>query len=74
MNDKPFRFHSELFGYRSAVIEELHRQGLHWPQHYSSVDLLHDEFGLEVCGIKRVEDAEAIQRILAGMYPDWFPG
>lgn len=70
----PFRFAPELFQARSDVIMQLSSQGFDWLSHYSSVDLLHDSYGIEVGGIHRQEDASAILKILIGMFPDWKPG
>ena len=69
-----FRFAPELFEHRSAVIEELEAQGFSWLSHYSSVDCLHDQYGLEVCGIHERDDAKSILEILKRMFPDWKPG
>src|SRR5689334_7437161 len=41
-----FRFCPELFEYRTAVIERLAAEGFEWLSHYSSVDCLHDVYGL----------------------------
>ena len=69
-----FRFYPELFEHRAAVIDALSERGLAWFGDYNSVDLMHDEFGIEVTGIRDKVDAEAIQSILAGMYPGWYAG
>jgi hypothetical protein len=69
-----FRFAPELFELRTNVIESLDAQGFAWFSHYSSVDCLHDVYGIEVCGIKEHEDAVSILRILVQMFPDWKPG
>jgi anti-sigma B factor antagonist len=69
-----FRFAPELFEVRTDVIAELSNRGFDWLSHYSSVDPMHDVYGIEVCGIHRQEDASAILSILIEMFPDWRPG
>lgn len=70
----PFRFAPELFELRTTVMERLTDEGFDWLSHYSSVDPLHDECGIEVCGIHEREDAISIQRLLMEMFPTWKPG
>jgi hypothetical protein len=67
------RFAPELFELRANVIEHLAEQELFWFSHYSSVDCLHDIYGLEVCGIHERENAVKILRTLAKMFPTWIP-
>jgi hypothetical protein len=69
-----FRFAPELFEIRTAVIAELHDRGFNWLVTYSSVDPMHDVYGIEVCGIHDRDDAVSILNILMEMYPDWKPG
>ncbi len=35
------------------------------------MDLLHDLYGLEVCGIPKEADAVTILKILQKLFPDW---
>ena len=72
MNDA-FRFAPELFEFRNNVIEELTDAGLYWLSHYSTVDPLHDVYGIEVCGIHNREDAVQILKLLKQMFPRWTP-
>ena len=51
-----------------AVLSD---NGFEWLSHYSAVDLLHAEYGLEVAGIKEEPDAETILKILKETFPDW---
>ena len=37
----------------------------------SSVDLLHDVHGLEVCGIREEADVRTIRDLLRRLFPDW---
>lgn len=66
-----FAFHPELFEHRSLAIETLAAHGFEWFAHFSSVDLVHDQFGLEVCGIHQEADADAIIAILERIFPEW---
>ena len=68
---EPFAFHPELFELRERVLEALSDCGYEWMSHYGSVDLMHDVFGLEVCGIHDEEDVEPITRLLRKLFPDW---
>jgi len=68
-----FRFSPELFEYRTEVMAVLQERGFDWLSHYSAVDLLHDVYGLEVCGIHDESDAAEILKILKEMYPGWKP-
>ena len=52
-----FAFHPELFEHRTLAFERLAAHQFNWFEHFSSIDLLHDIFGLEVCGIAREADA-----------------
>jgi hypothetical protein len=66
-----FAFHPQLFEHRTLALEELGRHGYIWLEHFSSIDLLHDLFGLEVCGIPEQRDAEVMLSILQDLFPDW---
>lgn len=69
-----FRFAPELFEVRTDVIAMLADAGFDWLSHYSSVDPLHDLYGIEVCGIHELDDAKEIRNRLMTMFPDWTPG
>jgi hypothetical protein len=69
-----FIFHADLFADRTRVLEALSARELMWLSHFSSVDLVHESHGLEVCGIVRQEDALKIQDILIQLFPGWYPG
>ena len=66
-----FAFHPELFEHRTLAFERLAANGYNWFEHFSSVDLLHDLFGLEVCGINHREDAQIILCVLEETFSDW---
>lgn len=63
-----FAFHPELFEHRTLALDALARHDYNWFEHFSSVDLLHDLFGLEVCGIAEKRDAEVIFSILEELF------
>jgi hypothetical protein len=69
-----FRFCPELFEERNRVMEALAAEGYSWLSHFSSVDPLHDTYGIEVCGIRDRDDALAIQKLLKKLYPQWLCG
>ena len=69
-----FRFSPELFEVHTQVLAALGDAGFDWLTHYSSVDQIHDEYGIEVCGVVHREDAAAIQMLLIKMFPGWRPG
>lgn len=69
-----FRFSPELFEIRTDVLSTLNEAGFDWLSHYSSVDPIHDLYGIEVCGIVEMSDAIAIRELLCGMFPEWRVG
>jgi hypothetical protein len=73
-NRDVFRFAPELFETRTDVISKLADRGFEWLSHYSSVDPIHDCYGIEVCGIHDEGDAVAILDMLIEMFPNWRPG
>jgi hypothetical protein len=68
---EPFEFHPELFELRNAVLETLAENGFVWLSDFSAIDLCHDTYGLEVCGIRNEEDARSIAALLARLFPTW---
>jgi hypothetical protein len=71
MDSDSFRFCPELFALRTAVMDQLAASGFQWLSHFMSVDLLHDQYGVEVCGIGDEDDAIAIEDLLCEMFPTW---
>ena len=69
-----FRFAPELFEVRTDVMAALSDEDFDWLSHYSSVDPLHDLYGIEVCGIHQLDDAKSILKLLMRMFPEWMPG
>jgi hypothetical protein len=66
-----FSFHPELFELRERVLETLAARGYAWLSDYSSVDLLHDVYGIEVCGIREQCEVARITQLLRELFPDW---
>jgi hypothetical protein len=66
-----FAFHPELFEHRTRVLDALAGRGFTWLQDFGSVDLLHDLYGLEVCGIPKEPDSATILETLQKLFPDW---
>ncbi len=66
-----FRFCPELFEVRTDVLAVLNDEGFEWLSHFSSVDPLHDVYGIEVCGIREEDDAISIQTLLRNLFPKW---
>lgn len=66
-----FSFHPELFEHRGDAIEALADAGLDWLSDYSSVDVLHDLFGLEVCGLREEDEARVALDALRARFPGW---
>ncbi|MBI2480065.1 MAG: STAS domain-containing protein [Planctomycetia bacterium] len=68
------RFSPELFEDRNRVLEALAENGFNWLGEFTSVEPLHDVYGIEVRGIGDGQDASRIQVLLEHLYPDWRPG
>jgi hypothetical protein len=66
-----FEFHPELFEKRALAIEALSKAGFEWFSDYSAVDLRHDGYGIEVCGIEDKTKALQILSVLQIIFPDW---
>jgi len=66
-----FEFHPELFEYRSRALAYLSDAGYLWLQDFGSVDLLHTEYGFEVCGIKQKSRASQMLTVLKRSFPDF---
>ena len=66
-----FIFYPELFDSRNHAIEMLETAGFSCFADYSSIDLLHGEYGLEICGIQNEADVPAIAEALQRAFPHW---
>ena len=70
----PFVFSPELLAIRDELVGNLATAGFEICSDYSSVDVLHDVHGLEVCGIRNPDQAIQITRQLIRLFPGWTPG
>lgn len=61
-----FRFHPELFLIRSRVAAALEAAGYAWFSDYGGIDLVHEEFGLEV---RQIHDERTCTRMRAILRP-----
>ena len=61
----------ELFEHRTCAFEQLTKNDFHWLEHFTSSNLLHDVFRLEVCGTAEKADAEIILCGPEEALPDW---
>jgi hypothetical protein len=66
-----FRFEPELFAHRNEAMDALSAAGFEWFTHYSSMDILHSIFGLEVCGVSSDEKGLEIEEILHRTFREW---
>lgn len=66
-----FQLHSDLFQQRTRVQHELAKHGFEWLTNYRSIDLDHNLYGIEVCGIDVEDDAIEIEQILCELFPEW---
>jgi hypothetical protein len=69
--DLRFAFREELFDFKRRAQEALETNGILLHQSYQSIDLNHQEFGLEVCAIVDENTAIRISRILSHTFPEW---
>lgn len=64
-------FHPELFECRGEASELLEEAGFNWFGDYSSIELLHEDYGLEISGIKDRSDAQRMLTIMRHGFPHW---
>ena len=69
-----FEFHPELFAYRTEIMTILANAGFDWFVDYASIDLDHEAFGFEICGVPDETDALRMMRALMGALPGWVAG
>jgi hypothetical protein len=70
----PFAFYPELLELSRSLVPELATAGYEMMSDYSSVDAVHDVYGIEVCGINDPDVALKITRLLLGRFPGWNAG
>ena len=68
---RSFCFYPELFDQRADATDILEDAGIEWLTAYTAIDLLHEEYGLEVCGIQQQSDLETIAETLREAFPHW---
>jgi hypothetical protein len=66
-----FEFHPELFEHRSRASELLETAGYTWFSDFSSIEPIHEEYGLEICGILNEGDVGPIAEALQRGFPHW---
>src|SRR5262249_49418228 len=69
--EQGLQFHPELFECKGLATEILDAAGFSWLSEYGSIDLLHEEFGLEVCGINEEASVQPIVNVLCSAFPHW---
>ncbi len=66
-----FEFHPELFECRNRASDVLAEAGLVWLSDYGSIDIVHEEYGLEVSGIRQESSINRIAQALQAGFPHW---
>jgi hypothetical protein len=69
--EEGLQFRPELFECKGKASDFLNAAGFTWFSDYSSIDLLHEEFGLEVCGIQDDSNVEPIAGAMRDGFPHW---
>jgi len=64
-----FQFHPELFEHRSRAAELLETAGYTWFSDFSSIEPVHEEYGLEICGILNERDVGPIAERSNAVFP-----
>lgn len=70
-DEQPFAFHTELLEQRGKAAWILENAGFFWLSDYSSIDVLHNEYGLEVCGIREESNVAPITEAMQNGFPQW---
>lgn len=65
------QFHPELFAQRGRVSDLLSEAGYAGFGDYAAIDLVHEEYGLEVTGIRNEMDARKMLGLLGREFPHW---
>ncbi|MDB6112372.1 MAG: hypothetical protein JWR69_4122 [Pedosphaera sp.] len=69
--EQELEFHPELFEHRGRASELLEDAGFIWFSDYNSIDLVHEEFGLEIGGIPNERAVKSILAALKRGFPHW---
>jgi len=64
-------FHPELFEHKASAMERLESAGFTWLSDFTAIDLLHQDYRIEVCGIREERAANEIAELLSGLFRDW---
>ena len=70
----PYAFSGELLGCVSELAEQLELAGFDEMSDYTSIEVMHDVHGLEVCGIPSASLALEIARLLLRHFHSWNAG
>lgn len=66
-----FEFYPALFADRARAAELLEEAGYTWFADYSSIDLMHEDYGLEICGLRTEGDVKRVAETLRRGFPHW---
>jgi hypothetical protein len=66
-----FTFSPMLFEEKARASTILEEAGFIWMNNYSSLEILHDKYGLEVCGIRDELDVKPIADAMQKGFPQW---
>ncbi|NQU11932.1 hypothetical protein HQ590_14145 [bacterium] len=61
----------ELFECKARAMQALEAAGFRWLADYSSIDILHDEVGLAIEGVRDRAKAKAILAVLQPLFVSW---
>jgi hypothetical protein len=70
-DEQGFQFHGELFEWKRKASEILDAAGFVWLSDYTSIDLLHEEYGLVICGIQDGSKVDPIAELMRRGVPHW---
>jgi hypothetical protein len=68
---RAFTFSPMLFEEKAKASRILEDAGFIWMNNYSSIEILHDTYGLEVCGIRDELEVKRIADAMKKAFPQW---
>jgi hypothetical protein len=68
---REFEFYPELMEYRTVAAELLEEAGYTWFQDFSSIEVVHEDYGLEISGIRNELNVRRVLRALQQGFPHW---
>ncbi|MDB6054085.1 MAG: hypothetical protein JWN25_1608 [Verrucomicrobiales bacterium] len=71
VEEEGLQFHPEFFECKARASEILDTAGFAWFSDYSCIDILHEEFGLEICGLREESSIEPITQAMSTAFPHW---